>query len=49
MNTRLQVEHGITEMVTGIDMVELQIRIAFGEKLPFTQKDIKSKGHACEL
>ena len=49
MNTRLQVEHGITEMITGIDIVELQIRIAHGEKLPFTQKDIKAKGHACEL
>ena len=49
MNTRLQVEHAITEMITDIDMVELQIRIASGEKLPFTQKDIKAKGHACEL
>lgn len=48
MNTRIQVEHPITEMVTGIDIVKEQIRIASGEKLRFTQDDIKLKGHAIE-
>ena len=48
MNTRLQVEHGVTELVTGVDMVELQIRVAAGEPMAMTQKDIKSKGHAVE-
>jgi propionyl-CoA carboxylase alpha chain len=49
MNTRLQVEHPVTEMITGIDLVEQQIRIARGEKLPFTQNDLSINGHAVEL
>jgi acetyl-CoA carboxylase biotin carboxylase subunit len=48
MNTRIQVEHPVTEMVTGIDMVKEQIRIANGEKLQYLQKDIKIHGHAIE-
>ena len=49
MNTRLQVEHPVTELITGVDLVELQIRIARGEKLKIKQKDLKIKGHALEL
>ncbi len=49
MNTRLQVEHPVTEMITGIDLVEEQIKIARGEKLSFTQDDLTINGHALEL
>ncbi|THF61742.1 acetyl-CoA carboxylase biotin carboxylase subunit [Pseudothauera rhizosphaerae] len=48
MNTRVQVEHPVTEMITGIDIVQTQIRIAAGEKLWFKQKDIQFRGHAVE-
>ncbi|MDC0542399.1 acetyl-CoA carboxylase biotin carboxylase subunit [Methylophilaceae bacterium] len=48
MNTRLQVEHTVTELITDIDLVQEQIKIAFGEKLSFRQKDIRYQGHAIE-
>ena len=49
MNTRLQVEHPVTEIIAGVDLVELQIRVARGEKLNIKQEDLKIKGHALEL
>jgi len=48
MNTRVQVEHPVTEMITGIDIVQAQIRVASGQKLPFKQRDIQFRGHAIE-
>ena len=49
MNTRLQVEHPVTELITGVDLVELQIKVARGEQLPITQEDLTITGHALEL
>jgi len=49
MNTRLQVEHPVTELITDVDLVELQIKVARGEKLPIQQEDLSIKGHALEL
>jgi acetyl-CoA carboxylase biotin carboxylase subunit len=48
MNTRIQVEHPVTELVTGIDIVQMQIRIAAMEKLPFTQRQVETRGHSIE-
>jgi acetyl-CoA carboxylase, biotin carboxylase subunit len=49
MNTRLQVEHPVTEEITGLDLVKLQIKVAEGEKIPFKQEDLKMNGHAVEI
>jgi acetyl-CoA carboxylase biotin carboxylase subunit len=48
VNARIQVEHPVTEMITGIDIVQQQIKIAFGERLPVKQRDVQLKGHAIE-
>ena len=49
MNTRVQVEHPVTEWISGIDIVRTQIMVAYGEKLPFTQRQIELKGHSIEV
>ena len=49
MNTRLQVEHPVTEAITGLDLVKLQIRVAEGDKIPFSQEDLHINGHALEI
>jgi acetyl-CoA carboxylase biotin carboxylase subunit len=49
VNTRVQVEHPVSELITGVDIVQTQIRVAAGEPLPFTQKDIRASGHAIEV
>jgi len=49
VNPRIQVEHPVTEMVTGVDLVQLQIRLAAGEKMPMTQKEVRIEGHSIEV